>query len=45
MPAPEYIEHLMGWVQENLDNESMFPSRIGMIDHLALIQQRLNVGK
>lgn len=29
MPAPEYIEHLMAWVQENIDNEAMFPSRIG----------------
>lgn len=30
MPAPEYIEHLMAWVQGNIDNEQMFPSRIGM---------------
>ena len=30
MPAPEYVEHLMGWVQSNIDNEQMFPSRIGM---------------
>ncbi|CAD6593730.1 MAG: Mitotic exit network component [Alectoria sarmentosa] len=30
MPAPEYIEHLMAWVQSNIDNESMFPSRIGV---------------
>lgn len=29
MPAPEYIEHLMAWVQGNIDNESMFPCRIG----------------
>jgi hypothetical protein len=29
MPAPEYIEHLMAWVQSNIDNEDMFPSRIG----------------
>ncbi|KAJ5780153.1 hypothetical protein N7457_005313 [Penicillium paradoxum] len=31
MSAPEYIEHLMSWVQGNVDNEQMFPSRIGMI--------------
>ncbi|KAG7008385.1 maintenance of ploidy protein mob1 [Physcia stellaris] len=30
MPAPEYVEHLMAWVQGNVDNESMFPSRIGV---------------
>ncbi|KAI4158148.1 MAG: hypothetical protein L6R39_000533 [Caloplaca ligustica] len=28
MPAPEYIEHLMAWLQSNIDNEAMFPSRI-----------------
>jgi len=31
MPAPEYIEHLMAWVQSNVDNEQMFPSRIGAL--------------
>ncbi|KAI9885093.1 MAG: ATP synthase F0 subcomplex subunit OSCP atp5 [Watsoniomyces obsoletus] len=30
MPAPEYIEHLMAWVQGNIDNEQTFPSRIGV---------------
>ncbi|KAB8338833.1 hypothetical protein FH972_021777 [Carpinus fangiana] len=30
MPAPEYVEHLMSWCQSNIDNESMFPSRIGV---------------
>ncbi|KAJ6155337.1 hypothetical protein N7470_005903 [Penicillium chermesinum] len=30
MSAPEYIEHLMTWVQSNIDNEQMFPSRIGV---------------
>ncbi len=29
MSAPEYIEHLMAWVQGNIDNEQTFPSRIG----------------
>lgn len=29
MPAPEYIEHLMAWVQDYINNESVFPSRIG----------------
>lgn len=33
MPAPEYIEHLMAWVQSNIDNEAMFPSRIGALSH------------
>ncbi|KAF2005197.1 hypothetical protein P154DRAFT_354405 [Amniculicola lignicola CBS 123094] len=30
MPAPEYIEHLMAWVQSNIDNEAMFPARNGV---------------
>ncbi|EFE35945.1 uncharacterized protein ARB_04879 [Trichophyton benhamiae CBS 112371] len=30
MSAPEYVEHLMTWVQANIDNEQMFPSHIGM---------------
>ena len=30
MSAPGYIEHLMNWVQSNIDNEQMFPSRTGM---------------
>jgi len=29
MPAPAYIEQLMSWVQGNIDNESVLPSRIG----------------
>lgn len=29
MPAPEYIEHLLSWAQSNMDNEAIFPSRIG----------------
>jgi len=30
MPAPAYIEQLMSWVQGNIDNEAVLPSRIGM---------------
>ena len=29
MPAPAYIEQLMTWVQSNVDNESVLPSKIG----------------
>jgi hypothetical protein len=29
MPAPAYIELLMAWVQRNIDNEEVMPSRIG----------------
>ena len=32
MTAPEYVEHLMSWVQSNIDNEQLFPSRIGTFD-------------
>lgn len=30
MPAPAYIEQLMAWVQSNIDNEAVLPSRIGV---------------
>ncbi|KND94601.1 putative maintenance of ploidy protein mob1 [Tolypocladium ophioglossoides CBS 100239] len=30
MPAPAYIEQLMTWVQTNIDNESVLPSKIGV---------------
>ncbi len=30
MAAPVYVEHLMAWVQANIDNEHHFPSKIGM---------------
>lgn len=29
MPAPAYIEQLMTWVQSNIDNETVLPSKIG----------------
>ena len=29
MPAPAYIEQLMTWVQSNIDNEQVLPTRIG----------------
>lgn len=29
MPAPDYMEQLMTWVQGNIDNEAVLPSRIG----------------
>ncbi|CAG8726277.1 12158_t:CDS:2, partial [Acaulospora morrowiae] len=30
LPAPEYVSHLMEWIQEQLDDESLFPSKIGV---------------
>lgn len=30
MAAPAYIEQLMAWVQSNIDNEQVLPSKIGM---------------
>ena len=29
--APKYIDFLMTWVQDQLDDESLFPSKIGKI--------------
>lgn len=27
--APKYIDYLMTWVQDQLDDETLFPSKIG----------------
>lgn len=32
--APKYIDYLMTWVQDQLDDETLFPSKIGRIHHL-----------
>lgn len=37
MAAPAYIEQLMAWVQANIDNESVMPSKIGKKRHLNLL--------
>jgi hypothetical protein len=29
--APEYVDYLMTWVQNQLDDETIFPSKIGTI--------------
>jgi hypothetical protein len=31
MPAPQYIDLLMSWIQDQLDNEAVFPSKIGTL--------------
>lgn len=31
MAAPQYIEHLMAWIQSNVDNDQIFPNRIGKL--------------
>lgn len=28
--APEYVDYLMTWVQNQLDDETIFPSKIGV---------------
>ena len=32
--APKYIDYLMTWVQEQLDDETIFPSKIGECFHV-----------
>lgn len=43
MPAPEYVEHLMAWCQSNIDNEQLFPSRIGIFDAVHILRHVLTV--
>jgi MOB kinase activator 1 len=30
LTAPQYIEHLMTWVQAQLDDEALFPTKVGV---------------
>jgi len=42
--APKYIDYLMTWVQDQLDDETLFPSKIGMtinITNAGIICRRL----
>jgi MOB kinase activator 1 len=32
LPAPEYVDALMNWAQAIIDDETMFPNRIGTSD-------------
>lgn len=32
--APKYIDYLMTWVQDQLDDETLFPSKIGEWDEI-----------
>lgn len=32
MPASEYIDHLMTWIENQLNNEKLFPCQIGKKD-------------
>lgn len=34
--APKYIDYLMTWVQDQLDDETLFPSKIGEFLYLYL---------
>lgn len=31
--APKYIDFLMTWVQDQLDDETLFPSKIGKLEY------------
>ena len=31
MAAPQYVEHLMAWVQNSVDDDQIFPNRIGKL--------------
>ncbi len=37
--APEYVDYLMTWVQNQLDDETIFPSKIGMINNIRIYIQ------
>jgi len=36
LPAPEYVDALMNWAQNILDDEAIFPNTIGMSSHIII---------
>lgn len=35
LPAPEYVDALMNWAQAIIDDEAMFPNKIGILSRLS----------
>merc|ERR1719433_1047205 len=42
--APKYIDYLMTWVQDQLDDETLFPSKIG-VKFLPHFQEVVSLGE
>ena len=38
--ARQYCSYLMDWVQQQLDDEAVFPSQIGALQHLKLLNPK-----
>jgi hypothetical protein len=36
LPAPEYVDALMNWAQNLLDDEAIFPNKIGIFRQLVI---------
>lgn len=43
LSAPEYVDYLMTWVQKQLDDETVFPSKIGTALRLVIVLIMLGV--
>ena len=43
--APKYVDYLMSWVQDQLDDETMFPSKIGKSGLIFLHQTYTGVSR
>jgi len=39
--APKYVEYLMDWIESQLDDETIFPQRLGMLDILTKLVVQL----
>lgn len=39
--APKYVEYLMDWIEAQLDDESIFPQRLGTILEIIWMQTNL----
>lgn len=41
--APKYIDYLMTWAQDQLDDETLFPSKIGLFIYIYCFEQNYKV--
>lgn len=41
--APKYIDYLMTWVQDQLDDETLFPSKIGKDENQMFLKYFLDI--
>ena len=37
LPAPEYVAHLMDWIEAQINNEEVFPVKVGELVKISIL--------